>query len=436
MISRIRTVYGEFPGQFWTLTGATFVDQLGAFLLFPFFALYLTDRFGIGMTEVGILFTFFAAANMVGSLVSGALTDKLGRRWMLIFGLVFSALGSLGMGFVDELIYFYVLAVLAGLLANAGGPAAQAMVADLLPEEKVAEGYGMQRVAMNLAAAIGPMLGGLLATQSFLLLFVFDAVSSLITAAIVYLKLPETKPETAEDQPEQSFKQSFGGYNHVFADKLFIAFLILSMLTVLVYSQMNSTLSVYLRDVHAITLKQFGLLLSMNAILVVLLQFWITRRISTRSPMLMMALGTALYGIGFVMFGIFGAFLFFIVAMIIITIGEMITVPVAQALVARFSPEDMRGRYMAIFGFSWTIPFAIGPLMAGLVIDNLDPRLVWYAAGVISLIALLGFLWLSGKIPARVSADESGLTVPETVPEQEDSTQSAASSESGASGQE
>ena len=419
MIGRIRSLYGEFPGQFWTLTGATFIDQLGGALLFPFFALYVTDRFGVGMTEVGILFLIFASTSVVGSLVGGAFTDKLGRRWMLMFGLVFSALSSLTMAFIDDLALFYVLAGIVGLLSNTGGPAAQAMVADLLPEDKVAEGYGMQRVSANLAVAIGPAIGGLLASQSFLWLFILDAATSLITAVIVYFTLPETKPEATEDQPEESITQSFGGYKRVFQDRIFIAFLLVSMLTVLVYTQLNSTLSVYLRDVHGVSLKQFGLLLSMNAAMVVIFQFWITRRVSKRSPMLMMALGTILYGIGFAMYGVFGAIIFFVIAMIIITIGEMITVPVAQALVVRFSPEDMRGRYMAIYGFSWTIPFAFGPLMAGLVIDNLDPRLVWYAAGVLSLIAVLGFLLLNKKIPAQTSGKEEEKNGREAVQEQQ-----------------
>ena len=415
MFDRVRKVYAEFPGQFWTLTGATFIDQLGGALLFPFFALYVTDHFGVGLTEVGILFFIFASASVIGSLMGGALTDKLGRRWMLMFGLIFSASSSLAMAFVDDLVIFYVLAAIVGLLSNAGGPAAQAMVADLLPEEKVAEGYGMQRVSANLAVAIGPAIGGLLASQSFLWLFGIDAATSLITAVIVFFTLPETKPEATEEHPEESISQSLGGYKRVFKDRLFIAFLLISMVTVLIYTQLNSTLSVYLRDVHGVTLKQFGLLLSLNAAMVVMFQFWITRRISKRSPMLMMALGTALYGIGFVMYGIFGAMVFFVIAMIIITVGEMITVPVAQALVARFSPEDMRGRYMAIYGFSWTIPFALGPLLAGLVIDNLDPRIVWYAAGVLSVIAVIGFLGLNPRVPALVGPDVNGQSTPENV---------------------
>jgi MFS family permease len=80
--------------------------------------------------------------------------------------------------------------------------------------------------------------------------------------------------------------------------------------------------------------------------------------------------------------------------MVIITIGEMVIVPVSQAIAARFAPEDMRGRYLAMFGFSYSIPFAIGPLLAGLIMDNYDPRWVWYASGILGSIGVIGYLWL------------------------------------------
>jgi MFS family permease len=120
----------------------------------------------------------------------------------------------------------------------------------------------------------------------------------------------------------------------------------------------------------------------------------------------MMALGTALYAFGFAMYGFVSAYIFFLLAMVIITIGEMIVVPVSQALVARFAPEEMRGRYMAIFGFSWGIPFAIGPLMAGIVMDNYNPKLLWYAAGVVGILAVAGFLSLQRRVELAPVASE------------------------------
>jgi MFS family permease len=124
----------------------------------------------------------------------------------------------------------------------------------------------------------------------------------------------------------------------------------------------------------------------------------------------MMALGTALYAIGFAMYGFVATYIFFLLAMVIITVGEMIVAPVGQALVAKFAPEEMRGRYMAVFGYSWGISFMIGPYLAGVVLDNFDPRFLWYAAGIIGTLAVMGFLGLHRRVE---TADDS--TQPVTI---------------------
>ena len=84
----------------------------------------------------------------------------------------------------------------------------------------------------------------------------------------------------------------------------------------------------------------------------------------------------------------------FVLAMVIITIGEMVVSPVSQALVASFAPEEMRGRYMAVSGFSWGIPFAVGPYLAGLIMDGPKPYMLWYAAGFVGMLSTLCFLAL------------------------------------------
>ncbi|MBW8009718.1 MAG: MFS transporter [Chloroflexi bacterium] len=413
MLIKVRNVYLEFPRTFWVLMAGTFIDNLGGALLFPFFSLYITDHFGVGLTEVGWLFAIFAITSVFGSMLGGAMADKFGRKVMIVVGLVISALSSLSMGLVDDLNTFYILAGFVGLLGNTGGPAQQAMVADLLPEEKHAEGYGMQRVVLNMALTIGPAIGGFLAATNFMMLFIFDALSSIITAVIVFGYLPETKPETTEDQAEQSLGQTFAGYSKVLRDRVYMVFIFVSLLMIIVYVQITSTLPVFLRNLHGISPIRFGYILSVNAGMVVLFQFWITRRISARPAMVMMAIGTGFYLVGFSMYGFVAGFPLFLLAMIILTVGEMIVTPVAQAIVARLAPEDMRGRYMAMYGFSWTIPYAIGPLLAGYITDYIDPNWVWYASGIVSLMAIFGYLGLhlkSGErfqIAAEIGQDEN-----------------------------
>ena len=116
-------------------------------------------------------------------------------------------------------------------------------------------------------------------------------------------------------------------------------------------------------------------------------------------PLLMMALGTTFYMIGFAMYGFVSTYALFVVAILLITVGEMIVMPVGQALAARFAPEDKRGRYMAFFGVSWALPGMIGPWAAGMTMDNCNANWVWYLSGIISAIAVVGVygLYLSTR---------------------------------------
>ena len=391
MFQKIRKTYYEYPHTFWMLVIAVFIDHVGGALIYPFLSLYITHKFRVGMTQVGQIFAIYAIFGVFGNIIGGAMTDKFGRKSMLIFGLVVSALTALFMGFINEFSVFYFLTAIVGLFSNAGGPAQQAMVADLLPEKQQTEGYGVMRVAANLAVVIGPAIGGLLASRSFLYLFILDAIISTLTAGFVLVVLPETKPQVSKKHKPESFVKTLSGYGSVLKDSLFMVYILISMLLTIAYMQMNSSLSVFLRDMHQISPQGYGYLLSLNAALVVAFQFWVTRRLSKYPPMLMMALGTLLVGLGLSIYGFTSLYAIFMVAMIILTIGEMIWSPVGQALVARFSPENMRGRYMALFGFSWIIPSAIGPLAAGIIMDNYNPNWVWYACGILSLMAALGF---------------------------------------------
>lgn len=406
MFTKIKNTYKEYPKAFKVLTLATFIDMLGSFLLYPFYALYITERFGVGMIEVGYLFSIFSVGNIFGGVIGGALADKYGRRAMVLIGLVVSGTGSILMGLVDNLNTFYLLAAFLGLIGNFGGPARQAMVADLLPKEKQAEGFGILRVAFNLSAVIGPLLGGFLATRSYMLLFISDAVSSIITAFIVFLVIPETKPQIQDDTSEETVMKTLVGYKEVLKDWKYILFLFVSAITVLIYMQMNSTLSVFLRDVHGFPAQGFALVLSMNAAMVVFFQFWITRKISKYAPMKMMAFGSIFIMIGFGMYGFISEPYLFFVAMAILTVGEMIVFPIGQSAAASFAPEDKRGRYMAVYAFQWAIPNMFGILAAGLIMEYIGPNWVWYLAGMLSLISIIGFWLLHGVTKERFSKEK------------------------------
>ena len=114
------------------------------------------------------------------------------------------------------------------------------MIADILPEEKRTDGYGILRVAFNLSVVIGPAIGGFLATRSYLLLFLSDAVISLLTVFLIAIFLPETKPQAHPDAPKQTVASSFAGYGQVFRNAAFMLFLGAVMLQVFTYMNMNT----------------------------------------------------------------------------------------------------------------------------------------------------------------------------------------------------
>jgi MFS family permease len=401
MLTRLKQIYHEFPRLFWTVVAVSFIDRIGGTLLFPFFALYITQKFNVGMTQAGILLGMSSLFGLIGSTVGGALTDKFGRKRLILFGLVFSAISTLTFGLVNDLNALYPLMVVVGLLSSVAHPAHDAMIADILPERQRQEGFSVLRVSGNLAWIIGPTIGGFVANINFFYLFVIDAAVSCIVAAIIFRTIPETKPEPHANAEHESLLQTLIGYRVVLKDFAFMAFMTAGILMMVVYQQMYSTLSVYLRDNHGINPSGYGFLMTTSAITVVLFQFWVSRLIKHRPPFLMMAFGTVFYMIGFALFGVVTVYALFALNIVIITIGEMILFPTSQAIATNFAPETMRGRYMAIFGLSWAIPSTIGPGAAGYILDNFNPNLLWYIGGALCGLSVLAFYALHIRLGAR-----------------------------------
>jgi len=397
MFQRLRSVVHEFPRSFWVLILASYIDVIGRSSVTVFFAIYVTQRFGVGMTEVGVLLALFAVAGMIGSTIGGALTDHFGRRSIIIFGLLSSALTTLSFAFVPTLTLFYPIVIVAGLFSNIGGPAQGAMVADLLGEEKRPQGFGIWRVAANVGWLTGPIVGGFLADVSIVMIFVLDAVASSIAAVIVLRAVPESRPTHPAENTPGGILASFKGYGTVMRDLAFLAFIIPSVLSGIAYQQSYEPLTVYLQDVHALSAKTIGTLFSLDALFVVLLQFPFIRWAQKRSPFLMMSLGMAITGVGLTLYGAVSGYPLFAVARLSIATGEMLWMPTGQALATRFAPEHMRGRYMAYFGLTFGIATAVAPMLGGLIMDNLDPRWLWYVSGMISAASVLGFLRLHRK---------------------------------------
>src|ERR1041385_8600980 len=325
MLTRLRKIYAEFSPLFWTIVATLFIDSIGSTLLFPFFALYITQKFHVGMTQAGVLLGMSSLFGLMGSIIGGALTDKFGRRRLILFGLVFSALSSLTFGRAWDIKTLYFIIVVVGLLSRIANPAYDAMLADILPEPKRQEGFAITRVAFNFAWIFGTALGGLIASRSFLALFVIDAILSTAIALFLYFYLPETQPGLHhEEKKSEPFFKTIVGYKIVLRDLAYMVFTLVGIISLLVYQQEYSSLSVYLRDIHHISSEDYGVMLAIAGLEVVLFQFWISRTARNYSPFMIMAFGTLFFVAGFTMIGFVHGVLLFMFCITLITIGEMI----------------------------------------------------------------------------------------------------------------
>jgi MFS family permease len=406
-LERIQNSYQKLPQPFWVLMAGTFIDRLGTNLIIPFLAIYVAQRFDARITQIGLIYTVFAVSSGAGNILAGALADRFGRRFTLILGLTCAATARGALGLANDFPGLYTAAGFAGFFGAIGWPAQLAMTADLLGPQRRAKGFGIQRVVINSTFALGPLVGGFFGPRiGYLPLFIMDALTSYFVALVIFSKLPETRPKNEADPASENFAQTLAGYGRVLQDRTFLAFILISILTVSAFMQMSTTLSVYLVRVQQMPESFFGALVMLNALMVVFLQIPITHSVSKVPLLGVMIAGNAFYLLGFGSYGLSPSVPLFMFAMVLITLGEMLVIPTSQALTALLAPPDMRARYVATERFNWIIAQALAPLAAGAIMDRFDPRWVWYGCSIICAISIAGFYGLHIHARDRLTEKE------------------------------
>ena len=384
-------VFGRFEAGIWVITAIDLLYAAGFSICLPFLSLYLYLERGLSMTMVGMIILASGLCSAATQLAGGGLSDRFGRRPLLLGGagirvFLYSGMAVL-IGFsapIWAIVAIYIAGRLVGAIAE---PATSAMVVDFSPKERLTEAYGVLRVGRNVGWAAGPAVGGYLATfLPYAWLFGAAVLASALAFCIILLFLRESFHGAAE---QVNLRSIFS----VATDRTFLMFTGLVLLAFLVVGQHVSTLSVFTVDRLGFSTAQYGLLLTANGLVVILFQYPVARWLSHLTKSLPLILGCWLYGLGYLSLGWVGSFTWAVVAIVIITAGEIIFFPTALSVVGKLSPQDQRGRYMGFFGLSGALGMSVGPLLGGVLLDAFptDPRFIWGTIAFVAFVAAAGF---------------------------------------------
>ncbi|MDI6824455.1 MAG: MFS transporter [Bacillota bacterium] len=412
----------RFDRRVWILVWGELVSSIGYFAIWPFFSMYTTGRLGATPLVAGLMLTLNGAAGIAGQLLSGYLADTRGRRPVMLAGLGLQSLALAGLALARDLRYVSLLAMVHGLGSPLFLPAAHAVVADVTPGGRRMEAYGLLRVAVNAGCAIGALVGGTVAARSLLPAFWGTAVVLAAWMVIIAVTFPESSPprHRTSDAPPSDAPDRTGdappsdapapgsaaapgaGYARVLADRVFVLVVGASFLTCLVYNQIGVTLNIFLRDARGIGEQQFGYLVTLNGLMVVLLQMPIARHIRGRWLGAAMAGGAALYAIGFAGWARVGSLPALLTFMAVVTLGEMVLAPGLTQVAADLAPPDLRARYLAFSSLSWSGSSLVAPVAGGALLGRYGGENLFTGAAALALVSALIYLPLNAPIAARI----------------------------------
>jgi MFS family permease len=391
----LRERFGGYDRRVWTLFTARTIDGTGFSFMYPFLAIYLHDQLHISMSLVGLILLVAAGAGAVGNLVGGEIADAYGRKRIMAIsiiarGMVFVVIGAYIAGAVDLFLLTMLVAV-NFFLGSTFEPANNAMVADIVEPGRRLEVYGLLRVGMNLGWIVGPLVGGLLATVSYSLIFYSSALLCFVAGIIIQAWIGESR-HAQGGEVDAGWK----GSSAIFRNPSFIFFCAMCLLVFIMAGQMTSTFPVYAKDSAGLNELSIGIIFGVTAVLVVLVQFPMAHYIAGFRTSRVMAVGALVYAVGFMAIGLTQDFLLLTVAMCVVTVGEMIVSPASMDLVASMSPENARGRYMGVFGLFASLGWSSAPFVGGVLLDAIrDQTLFWMSVGIIGTVSAIGFLALT-----------------------------------------
>jgi MFS family permease len=396
---------GGLPRTFWYLWVGTLINRVGGFVII-FLTIYLTTVRHFSPSQAGLIMGMWAAGGAVGTMIGGVAADRLGRKVTLLSSQVLTATVLLAMGFVTQYWSIAALGLLLGLVGDAARPAFSAMMIDIVPERDRMRAFTLNYWAINVGFAVAAVLAGIAAQADYHLIFISDAATTLITFSLLLFTVPETRASAAAS----AGPAVDGGLRDVFADRTFLLFAGLNVLTAFIFLQHLTTLPIAM-SADGISSRTYGSVIALNGVLIVVGQLFIPKLVRGMNRSRMLAVASVIIGAGFGLTALADTPVFYAVTVLVWTLGEMLNAPANSTLIAELSPAALRGRYQGVFALSWSIAGFGAPVLGGFLQEHAGNTFLWLSCAAIGVVVAVGQV-LSGPARERRAAELSAAPSP------------------------
>ncbi|HET9589673.1 MAG TPA: MFS transporter [Anaerolineales bacterium] len=421
MLQKLRRLYEEYPRQYWLMITGVVISTAGGSMIWPFLVIYASGKLDLPLSTVAALISINAGTGIISSFIAGSLADRIGRKVVMNFSLTVNGIAYFLLMRAETYPQFVGLMVMIGLSNPLYQIGSDAMLADMIPSEKRTDAFAINRIANNAAFALGPAIGGFLATRSYDLAFYGAGTGFLTYSLLLFFLARETLntqslPKVAVKGnaiTSRPFETPFGrrarpaersGYGRVLQDKSYLVFVALISIGLIAPTMLWILMPVYAKTNYGIPESLYGWIPTTNALMCVFVQYSVTG-ITRRSPALpVLAAGMLIYALGTGSVALMSGFWGFWLSMVILTFGELTLVPTASKYVADLAPADLRGRYMSIHWLGWGLARTLSPIIGGFLNDNIAPRAIWIGGLLIGLTSALGLFLLSRVSLARTAS--------------------------------
>ncbi|MBD1370774.1 MFS transporter [Hazenella sp. IB182357] len=383
-MGKMERVFSSYHPLVWTLLIGTGFSRIAIFMSLPFMAIYLHEQ-GLSPFLIGLVIGAGPLCATFGGFIGGYLSDRLGREKIMLGALFVWSGVFMGFSFTSEAWIFLMLNILNGLCSSFFEPTGQALMADLTPQKMRRRMFGYRYFAINVGGALGPILGAVLTSTSASLAFLITGLSFFVYMLALMVMMKRYHTNEREETERVTLTRAI---NVLRKDVKFRYFILGAILFIIGFSQLHSNLSLYINQESENATWIYPMLISGNAIIVILLQIPLTRWTEKWPVVRNMTLGTSLLALGLFCFGMAGHWAWFVIGLLWFTIGEILVFPTSSVFIDQLAPPALRGTYFGAASFQRIGNF-LGPVLGGWLLQYLGGFTMFSIISMCTLVAIV-----------------------------------------------